>query len=163
MSLEKTELTAHIANEIGADIEDLLEQADKAMQASEGVSVGLARASKGVNGILGHVDKALDEGELDLEQSTLVKRWLSRCSGSIEGLKAQAEVERLQARGYRAGVARAMETARKRRDMARVKAESVRAYEAGEGSSRPSGVRPENPLADRERRKPAEEVDDADT
>lgn len=162
MTIEKAQLTAHVANEIGADIEDLLEQADRTMQSSEGVTVGLARASKGVQGILEHVDQALDNGELDLDQSTLVKRWVSRALGSIEGLKAQAEVERLQARGYRVGVARAMETARKRRDMATAKVEAAKAYEAGDPGPRPAGVRPESPLAGRKRRKKNSGVTHAD-
>ena len=163
MTIEKAELTAAIANEIGADIEDLLEHSDRAMQTSEGVSVGLGRAFKGVQGILEHVDKALDSGELDLEQSTLVKRWISRVAGSIEGLKAQAEVERLQARGYRAGVSRAMEAAKKRRDNAKVKAESLKTGGSDSKKTRTPGTRPENPLADRKKtRKKAQEPAHAD-
>lgn len=156
LSIEKAELIAGVANEIGSGIEDMLDGARRNAHAAEGAVDALSKAMKAVEGIMAHVNKAVETDELDAEQAALVMRWVRRCHGAVDNLATGAMAAVQIHKGVMMGIERAMQVPLKVRDANTTKAERLRVAEA-EGVEvdperphlRPVGTRPADPLAAR--------------
>ena len=168
-TVEKAEIKIITANNIGADIEDMLEQARKSEHMHEGGKLALADAAKKVNALTELFIRSVQEGELDLsklapeEIEGLVKRWINRCVGLLENLTLMSQNAQLSAAGMVAAYKNAMKAPMKIMEAERKKMEAIKeAIEEQERTgdpdldgrtiSRAMGQHPGDPLADR--RKP---------
>lgn len=149
MSIEKAEVKALFANNLGADIEDAMEAAKAEGYRNQGAAGALAQAAQAIGALGTHIEEALAKGELEpqkfdtgLAVATLVKRWIARCSGVCVNLADRAEVARQQRVGEVAGLQRAMAVVQKARDAEHEKAAGLRASEDSPSNGRPTGAHP---------------------
>lgn len=172
-TVEKAEIKIITANNIGADIEDMLEQARKSEHMHEGGKLALADAVKKVNALTELFVRSVNEGELDLsklapeEIEGLVKRWINRCVGLLENLTLMSQNAQLSAAGMVAAYKNAMKAPMKIMEAERKKMEAIKeAIEEQERTgdpdldgrtiSRAMGQHPGDPLADRRKLKESE-------
>lgn len=169
-TIEKAEIKILTANNIGADIEDMLEQAKKAEHMHEGGKIALADAAKKVNALTELFVRSVKEGEIDLSKNMepeqiegLVKRWINRCVGLLENLMLVSQNAQLSSAGMVAAYKNAMKAPMKVMEAERKKMEAVKAaieeqQKTGDPDldirtiARAVGEHPGDPLADR--RKP---------
>lgn len=163
MSKMKSEVKVATLHEMGVKLDDILEAAEREMHQLEGGKQALVGAKKRVEQHLANVDRDVQEGKLDLEQATLVKRWVSQCVHIVENLAVQAEVQAYQAQGKVLNAKQVVAVAKAMFDREKahltVLAEAEKAVAAGESpipqdmvgrpDARPVGLHPGNPLADR--------------
>jgi hypothetical protein len=167
-TIEKAEIKIFTANEIGADLEDMMEQAQKAEHMHEGAKIALADAYKKVNALADYLHKTIEDGELNLAEidtpekiEGLVRRYIGRCAGVIENLGLMAQNAQLGAAGMVAAYKNAMKAPMKVMEAERKKIDAVKSVldqaTASGGDPdvqlrappRPTGAHPGNPLADR--------------
>jgi hypothetical protein len=167
MAIEKAEIKILTANGIGADIEDLLGQAQKAEHMHEGARLALGDAAKKVHALVDHFRKSIDDGELKLEEldapekiDGLVRRYLARAVGILENLQLVSQNSQIGSAGMVAAYRNAMKVPMKIMEAERKKLEALKAAleeQQRTGNSdldlrpatRASGVHPGDPLADR--------------
>lgn len=173
MTVEKAEVKILTANSIGADIEDMLEQAQKAEHMHEGAKIALADAAKRVNALAEHLRKAIQDGEVKLEELNepdkiegLVRRYIARAAGLLENLHLMSQNAQLGAAGMVTAYKNAMKAPMKVMEAERKKMEAIKEaieeqQQSGEHdldlrniSARVTGQHPGDPL--KNRRQPAE-------
>lgn len=137
MSILKSQIKIGTVSELGAQLDDLLEKAEKEPLKCEGYSLCLKEFETGLTSIFSRVDTERDEGQFDafgnpLEVAGLVKKFLTRVHASIEGLKAHNEKVRLVQEGRVLGLRQAVEIAKKMHDSEQLKmAALAKAVEEG--------------------------------
>lgn len=99
MGIEKAQLKRDTAQEIGAMLDDVLEDARIAHSKHCGAVDALNAAAKGVEHLLAEVDKQVTAGVLDLEQSKLAKDWLVRAVHGVQNMATKARGDMNAARG----------------------------------------------------------------
>jgi hypothetical protein len=171
MGIEKAELKALVANDIGADIEDQLEAAVRVEHQFEGGRMALGKAEQNLAVIIAALEKALEDGELDHKELDsqqavygLLKRWLGRCAHMLAETREHEHRGQIGAAGMIKGIRKCMAIPLKMMQVERAKIEAVKiALDGGEArilpdgsveatpSSRPGarapGARPGDPLA----------------
>jgi len=169
-TIEKAEIKIHTANEIGVDLEDMMEQAVKAEHMHEGAKIALADAYKKVNALADHLHKAVEDGDVKLEDLDTVEKiegftrhYIAHCANVVDSLRLMAQNAQLGSAGMVAAYKNAMKVPMKIMDAERKKLEAVQsvleaAQAAGEGdvelrpgapAPRPVGIHPGNPLGAR--------------
>lgn len=163
MSQMKSEVKVATLHEMGVKLDNILEAAEREMYQHEGGKQALAGAKKRVEQHLALVDRDVQEGKLDLEQASLIKKWVAQCVHIVENLGIQAEVQGYQAQGkvlnakHVVAVAKAMFDREKAQLSALAEAEKAIAEGqspipqdmVGRPDARPVGTHPGDPLADR--------------
>lgn len=99
MNVEKAEIKAGMASEIGNRLDDTLESVTKEVAQWEGANMALVQAGKAIEELGKHVDKDLDEGQYDLETAALIKKYITRSAALVQNLAMQASNRQLMARG----------------------------------------------------------------
>jgi hypothetical protein len=99
MGIEKAELKREIAQEIGAALEDVLDEAKIAHARSAGATDAYNASRTSVEGLLHHVDKEVTNGKYDLEESKLIKEWLTRATNGLAALASKSRAEMNNAKG----------------------------------------------------------------
>lgn len=159
MSKLKSEVKAATLHEVGMKLDDVLEAAERELHTLEGGKQALHMGQKKVEQHLANVDRDVQEGKLDLEQATLIKRWVTQCVHILENLALQAEVQMYQAQGKVVGAKHVVAVAKSLYDrekahldalsQAEVRTEALVALEPAEGRQRVVGTHPGDPLAAR--------------
>lgn len=90
MSLLKAQVRVAVTNDIGADLDDQLEQARREVQQQEGAKAAFATAQKAVEQLLTHLKKDVEDGKYSVEQGADISRWIQRAMAVCDGLGAQA-------------------------------------------------------------------------
>lgn len=163
MSKFKSEIRASVLNDMGSRIEDALDAAKRELAGFQGGRQALVLAKQKVEAHMASVDKDVDAGRLDLEQASLVKKYMSQCCHILENLGIQAEVQGYQAQGKIMATENLVKVTKTLFDQERAKLEAAEREEAGElpehlvgdpedprrPVQRPVGVHPGNVIADR--------------
>ena len=126
MSIQKSELQAAMANNIGASIEDRLESVQNEIQQYDGAHQALAQAMKSLEGLFKHVDQDVDEGkyadlEGPLQIAGAVKNYIKKAIGLVDNLATSSKIQGIRARGKAEGVQDAMTIVKKVREQAEAK------------------------------------------
>lgn len=90
MSVLKQQIRVAVTNDIGADLDDQLEQARREVLHQEGAKAAYATAQKLVEQLLPHLQKDIDAGKYSLEQGAEISKWIQRAMGVCESLGLQA-------------------------------------------------------------------------
>lgn len=166
-TVEKAEVKILTAHDIGADIEDMMEQAQKAEHMHEGGKLALGDAAKKVNVLAEHLRKSIEDGDIKLEEidspekiEGLVRKYIARAVNILENLQLMAQNSQIGSAGMVAGYKNAMKAPMKIMEGERKKMEALKeAIEEQQKTgdhdldlrpvSRATGVHPGDPLADR--------------
>jgi len=166
-TLEKAEIKILTAGDIGADIEDMMEQAQKAEHMHEGAKLALGDASRKVNALAEHLKKSIEDGDLKLGEidspekiDGLVRKYIVRAVNILENLQLMAQNSQIGSAGMVAGYKSAMRAPMKVMEGERKKMEALKeAIEEQQRTgdpdlilrpvSRATGAHPGDPLADR--------------
>lgn len=159
MSQFKSEIRASVLNDLGSRIEDVLEAARKEFASFQGGKQALVLGRQKIEAHMGLVDKDVEAGRLDLQQASLVKKYMTQCSHILENLAIQVEVQGYQAQGKILATEGLVKMTKSLLDQEKAKIEATSVAEAAptdaveEDSRRPMqrqvGVHPGNVLADR--------------
>lgn len=90
MSLLKAQIRTLLTNEIGADLDDQLEQAKREVHETTGAKAAYATAQECIKQLLPHLKKDIDDGKYSLEQGNEISKWIQRASGVVESLGLQS-------------------------------------------------------------------------
>jgi len=175
MGVEKAELKRAVLHGLGADTEDMLEEAGRRRSENTGARQALLLAAKHVQAIAEVVDKELESGKLEelcegepLKIAKYAKRQIARCVDSLD-LAAQAARNReIQGHGEVEALKGVVALLEKRHAMEDAAIQAFRAREAelaaavavadqvaeDIGVGRPTGTRP--PQSEAAQRKAAE-------
>lgn len=166
-TVEKAEVKILTAHDIGADIEDMMEQAQKAEHMHEGAKIALGDAAKKVNVLAEHLKKSIEDGDIKLEEidspekiEGLVRKYIARAVNILENLQLMEQNAQIGSAGMVAGYKNAMKAPMKIMEGERKKMEALKeAIEEQQKTgdhdldlrpvSRATGVHPGDPLADR--------------
>lgn len=164
-TIEKAELKILVANNIGSDIENLLEVAIRHRDQQTGGKQALVAASRSVANLAEHFRKCVEDGEIKLdgleaqEVQALVFRYITRASGIAENMATSAQAQENVADGMIAAYRRAMQVPSKMIAEEQCKKNAALAalnntIEEGEvdprrPKMRTTGVHPGSPLKDR--------------
>lgn len=126
MSIQKSELQAAMANNIGASIEDRLGAVQNEIQQYDGAQQALVQAMKSLEGLFKHVDQDVDEGkyadlEGPLQIAGVVKNYIKKAIGLVDNLATSSKIQGIRARGKAEGVQDAMIIVKKVREQAEAK------------------------------------------
>ena len=168
MGIDKSEIKILTANNIGADLEDMQEAAQRAEYTHEGARKALAEAGVKVAQLAGHIERDLEEGKIDVAElkeplgiERLLKRYLGKAIGVLDNLHEGAKIAHATSAGMASAYKKSMGVSKKVKDdeIAKVKGllETLElAKQVGDGEevdltagSRPAGRHPGNPLAAR--------------
>lgn len=170
MSVEKSEVKVHTANDIGVAIEDLLEQAQRAEKMHEGAKLILAEAIKNVGLLPEHLERDITEGKVKLDElgsleaiSGLVRKYLGHVQNMLENMRLGSQNAAIGSAAMAVAYQKSMGVAQRVRDTEKSKIDAVAKIEGtpeGEDvdlrrtKSRVDGQHPGNPLAARREVKP---------
>jgi hypothetical protein len=151
------EIKMHMAQEIGVRLDDMLEGARKEVATFDGGKHALTLAHGKVTEHLKFIDKDMEDGKLDMEQSVLVKKYVLQILGILQNLCTGADVQKFQAQGKIAAFEASVKTTKSAFDIEKARVDlSKQAAVAPEAASqlslereRPSGMHPGDPLAAR--------------
>lgn len=156
-SAEKGEVKVGAANELGCRFDDMLESLMKEGHQWEGAIAALRKAESAAVALSAHVDKEVDEGKLDLEQSKLVKLWLGRAAQATHNLFLNAQNQVLVTQGKVNGLTSVVALTKKYRDeeemKVRVAVAQVESHKR-EPEGRPGPTIKEQRLAEEASKKP---------
>ena len=165
MGIEKSEIKMGTANEIGADLDDILERFQKSEYALEGADRALAQVGKNIEDLMEHVDLDMNEGKLDIQEpmhvAKAIKDYIKKSIGVVTSLVEANRANRIRTQGKIEATKAAISTVKKLYDAEKAKAHQMlkvleRAkddggdlvYDGGEEGdpnrppSRPTGVHP---------------------
>ena len=138
MSIQKSELQAAMANNIGASIEDRLESIQNEIQQYDGAHQALGQAMKSLNSLFQHVDKDVEDGKYEgkdgpLEIAAVAKDYIKKAIGMVDNLATSSKIQGIRARGKAEGVQAAMDVVKKVKDHAEAKVQAaMKAIESGQ-------------------------------
>jgi hypothetical protein len=160
----KHEVKALTYHEIGMRLDDQLDAAKSEQSGFEGAKQAFQLASKRVEDLTAHIDKEVKDGVMDIEQSTLAKRWILRAINVVSNLAMQSEVQFYQAQGKVVALTQAVKHTKNLYDQEKARLDEAIAHEKAMAEaeakgetiedpkrpiSRPMGEHPGNPIADR--------------
>ena len=122
MNPAKSEIKILTTREIGADVEDKYEAAEKQVSEFKGAEEGLKQSARALASLHAHIDKDLDEGVVDkvlnepLKVAEYAKKYVTRCMGLIENMGTRAEFNKYRAQGKAEGLKTAVDTLKKVHD-----------------------------------------------
>ena len=173
MNPEKAQLKIAIINDLGADMEDLMESSQRRAYALEGAGEWMGKVHQGLVALSARVDDDRENGRCTQDQATYAKKFLAMAMTSATDLTKQAVTAKLGQEGVAEGIKRCVEIAKKKQDRERLKleAEILRLQKLkeemeanGEDSDSPPPRRPRSnakakDLADRKAKAKAEKED----
>lgn len=148
MSLEKTEFKKAVLNDVGADVDDMLEAAQAQVAEHRGAKKALRETGLKFGAIAKAVDDDLKEGVLDLESPLQVaeyaKKQVQRCVEALLSASAHEGNLELSALGAVTATKVIIERVKKKVDAETKKAEALVAAETAgaEATARPLGAAP---------------------
>lgn len=90
MSLLKAQVRVAVTNDIGADLDDQLEHAQREVHQQEGAKAAFATAKSAIEQLLNHLKKDIEDGKYSLEQGSEISKWIQRASAICESLGVSA-------------------------------------------------------------------------
>jgi hypothetical protein len=139
VSLLKAQVRVAVTNDIGADLDDQLEQARREAQQQEGAKAAYATAQKAVEQLLTHLKKDIEDGKYGPEQGVDISRWIQRAMAVCDGLGAQATQILIAKNGALAQNERLVSIVKKRLDG---EVEKLRELELLARAQRAAGLEP---------------------
>jgi hypothetical protein len=154
MNPMKAEVKMLTVQDLGANMDDVLEGAQKEASKAEGGMEWLAKAANGLKAISQKVDRDLDTGTIEMEVARYTKKMLGLASESLNSVALQAQSQKLAAVGKAAGIEQCVKMAKKIYDTEKLKLESAilqmekdRAQAEEAGEEPPNGSRPRSNAA----------------
>jgi hypothetical protein len=157
----KHEVKVLTYHEMGVKLDDQLEAAKLEYSSLDGSKKAFAFGKSKVEELTAHIDKDTRDGTLDVEQSTLAKRWVLRAVAVLQNLGVQSEVQSYQAQGKIIALEKSVGIVKTLHDNEKALLDSVVALEkaVADGTvevedlrrpvARSVGDHPGDPLADR--------------
>jgi len=169
MGIDKAEVKILTANEIGASIEDMMEEAQKNEHMYAGAKNALGDAYKNIGNLVDVFKREVEEGTIKFDElrepekiEGLVRKFIARAMNIVESMQLQAQNSQIGAAGMVAAFTKAMGIPKKVMDVERGKMEAVKAaieaqlrgdgdedLELGRPAARVTGTHPGDPLAAR--------------
>lgn len=146
MGRQKAEIRVAAAHDIGVRMEDMLDEARAEVERMRGARLALVEAAKKLEEHLQVVGSESDQGKLDPEHVSLVKRYVNQCGGIVRNLATGAEAKLLIAQGKVAGLEQSVKEVKRAHDAARAK---VAAFERGDLVEEEEGDQTVGAAADR--------------
>lgn len=159
MSVEKSELRASMAHDLGLRLDDALEAAEREATRLEGAVEWLMRAGPMVGGAHAAIEGEVESGKMDLEAAQAAKAIISKLGSQLSDLVKQATADMQATRGkavaYRASVAltkQAFDTEKAKAKAAALAAaatdlaDAALAVDVETAGARPVGARPPPPI-----------------
>lgn len=160
----KHDVAIGVADELGDNFSKQAEAAQIEIHRTQGAIQMCIVAAKSIENLSAQIDADIDN--MSAEEYQSAKKWVKRCYGAMLGLQNQVEVKSHTYAGKVLGLQQASEQAAKEAMKHRRRKESLAEdVEEDEGRARilgrerPSGRRPENPLADRREQEPVDSED----
>ena len=137
MNLEKTRLRMLTAQEMGKELEEKLQAAERMVLKQEGAGDGLKQAAKGIGALMAAVDEEFEkQGKIGgftveelsgepLRMMKAVKVWLQRSLGCVDNMATTAEMTKISTGGKVKGIQDAIAVIKKTFDEERGKLELV--------------------------------------
>lgn len=132
----KAEVKAGTAHEIGVQVEDLLEAAQRDCERSVGAITALNEVAKYIGSLHGVVDKEIEAGTCDLPTGQKAKLYVTRAMAAAETLAKKYSNLQQVSDGRAQGLKAAISTIKKAHDEA--KAQALAPVEASNGEARVS-------------------------
>ncbi len=138
MDPNKARTKLSVTNEIGSGLDDLLDQAERAVAVCDGRLEAFQKAKESVEAMTKHVKTDIDNGTYDLEQGGEINKWIGRCVQVCINLGQQTTNMKLRAMGQKDAMTKAVESVAKFKVAQEQKLEAYAtarkaAEEAGEG------------------------------
>lgn len=147
MSLLKAQIRTLLTNEIGADLEDQLENSRREVQQQEGAKAAFSTAREAVGQLLGVLQKDLSDGKYTLEQGQEISKWVQRAMAVCESLELKATHQLLIKNGAVAQSERLVALVRKRFDGEKTKYEELARLALPSDEGAPAEADPTAPAA----------------
>lgn len=167
MGFDKAEIKMGTANEIGSDLDDILERLEKSLYALEGADRMLGQVTKNIEALMEHVDLDMSEGKLEIQEPMLVakviKDYIKKAAGVAVSLGEANRANRFRTQGKIEATKVAIETVKKLYDAEKSKAQRMLEVlkqakddagdlvyddseegDLGRPSSKPTGVHPDD-------------------
>lgn len=163
MSLFKSELKMLVTHEIGVRVDDSLEAAKKDLNILEGRQAAFIDGSKAVEGLLGHVDKDIEDGKLELPVAGEIKKYILRASNALQNLSVQAANFRMAQTGKVHGIEQIVTLLKNMVDAERDKVDALKVAGTApaEAGDRPAGVAPAGSIKEQRLAEEAAEAQEA--
>ena len=127
MNPAKAEVKILTTREIGNNVEDMCEAAEKAVHEYKGAEDGIKQSAKALTTLHAHIDKDIEEGKLDevvgepLKVAEYAKKYVTRCMGLLDNLATRAEYQKYKAQGKAEGLRSAVDSIKKVHDAEEIK------------------------------------------
>lgn len=139
MNPEKAAIKVAVIHDLGADMDDMLEQSRRMIQQLEGGAAWMGKAHVAVTQISQRVDAERDAGKMPEDVAAVVKKYLGMALQSITDLGTKAAASKLGQEGIASGIERCVKHAKKKMDTEQLKLESavLKAKKAAESGEEP--------------------------
>lgn len=123
----KSEVKIFATRELGADVEDKYEAAQKTCSEFVGAEEALKHCAKTLTSLHTHIDKDIEEGKVDdyldgpLKVAEYAKLYVTRCIGLVENLVTRAEFSKFRSQGRADGLKAAVDILKKAHDQEEAK------------------------------------------
>lgn len=128
MTIEKSDFKMLVLNNMGAQCDDMREQALADTHRYEGATQFAKQAIQNIQGLLARVDKDIEEGKFEsLEEASKAKKNYQTCANMLENMATKAEIQLHITRGKVEMAAQVIGVIKKEHDAEKGKAEAVAA------------------------------------
>lgn len=161
VGIQKAELKKLILFEQGKRFEDLIEGVERDQHRSEGATIALSHASKGIQALVNLVDDDVSKERYGLEEAVRIKEYIGRAVQVCVDMARQQEQQKLAYLGKAEGIRDVVKIVKTEYDKQVARVEELREAEAAGESADPKTRVPGQPpafrpFADPEPAKPAE-------
>ena len=130
MNPMKAQVKMLTVQDLGSEMDDMLEGAERSLLTATGGMEWLSKASDGLKAVSKSVDRDLDSGAIKgdwtaMEAATYVKGVLSRAHQSLADLALSAQTTKLSASGQVSGIKKCVDLAKKTYDVEKLKLEAA--------------------------------------
>lgn len=161
MTLEKAELKAAFAHDMGCKFDDVLAEEESELHRNEGAAVSLLQAAEVIGSLIAKVDKELDAKDIDIPTAKKVKEYVNQAAMVLKSLSTRADQARVKSIGKIEAMKNVVALTQKTYEGELQKAKRIKEAE-DEGfdhpSGRPPGVHPGQSL---KQKRQAEEAAEA--
>jgi len=170
-----SEVKVYTANEIGANIEDMLNNAEKAEKMHEGAKLVLGDAIKKIGALVDLLKQDIDEGRMKIDDfssitavQAIIVKYVARAQNILENMQLSEQSSQTAAAGMSVAYKRSMDTVKRMKDAEEAKLVTLKnaiveeisvektTDDVDEDTRRPAGrtagVHPGNPIAKRTKR-----------
>jgi len=119
----KSEIKAAAAHDIGARVDDLLEEAQREAYRASGAQAALLEAAKVIQKLHGYIDDDVDKGVCDLVAAKLAKIYVTRAMAAVESMSQRANNIQVAAQGRTQGLEAVVRSVKTYHDVEKAKSD----------------------------------------